>query len=168
MTIQRPAKKRKTFKSGVTNKLLLLILLALGASGFLLYFGFSRIAFLESNHWRQQFEYVAFGYMPIGLGVIILFVLVGLLGQGLAQNIVITPQALAYQKGKVAFTETWEQLTFYAKKESKNVFMRSFTIGNKDRTVRIDSIFFSQYDVIIEIVKVAKESRRTSLMDVEL
>ncbi len=168
MTLQRPTKKRKTFKSGITANLMIIVTLACAAAGFLLYFGFSKIAFFDKNNWREPLDLFVFAYLPIGIGVIILLTLLALLSKGLSQYIVITPQALAYQKGKFAFTETWEQLVYTPPKEKKKAFMRSLTIGNKDKLVRIDSIFFSKFDTIMEIVKVAKESRKTRMMDMEL
>jgi hypothetical protein len=168
MTIQRPAKKRKTFKSGLTVNLAVIIVLSCAAAGFLLYFGFGKIAFLEKNNWKIQLDFIVFGYLPIGLGVLILLTLLALLSKGLSQYIVITPQALAYQKGKFAFTETWEQLVYSASKESKKAFYRTITIGTKDKLVRIESIFFSKFETITEIIKVAKESRKTRMMDMDI
>jgi len=168
MSIQRPTKKRKTFKSGLTINLMIIVGLACAASGFLLYFGFNKIAFFDRNNWKEPLDLVIFAYLPIGIGVIIMLTLLALLGKGLSQYIVITPQALAYQKGKFAFTETWEQLIYTPPKEKPKAFMRSLIIGSKDKLVRIDSIFFSKFETIMEIIKVAKESRKTRMMDMEL
>jgi hypothetical protein len=168
MTLQRPAKKRKTFKSGFTRRLLVIVLIALAVSGLCFESGFSKVAFFSKIGFGQTIDCYVFGYMPIAFGGLICAVVLMSILAGFNQYIVITPQALSYQKGKFAFSESWEDLSFTAPGQKKGSLVRSMYLGAKGRTIRIDSIFFDKFDTIAEIIRVAKESRKTKLMDMDI
>ncbi|MHC9541728.1 MAG: hypothetical protein AB9903_19655 [Vulcanimicrobiota bacterium] len=168
MTIQRPAKKRKTFKSGFTKMLILLLIAALGVSALCIYSGYSKVVFFSNIGFGQTLDCYLFGYFPIVFGGFLFLITIVVLLSGFNQYIVITPQALSYQKGKFSFSESWEDLSFSAPKSGKGSLVRSLSIGAKGRTIRIDSIFFDKFDTIAEIVRVAKDSRKTRLMDLEI
>lgn len=168
MTIQRPAKKRKTFKSGLTKMLILLIIITLGVSGLCIYSGLSKVIFFSSIGYGQTVDCLIFGYFPVVFGGLLIAIIIVVLMSGFNQYIVITPQALSYQKGKFSFSESWEDLSFTAPRSGKGSLIRSLFIGAKGRTIRIDSIFFDKFDTIAEIVRVAKDSRKTRLIDLEI
>jgi hypothetical protein len=168
MSTQKPTKKRKTFRSGLTKALGVILLLALGTSTFLIYMGVTKIMLFQSVKWDTRPEMYIYGYLPVGLGGILLIFIMLLLSQTFNQYIVITPQALAYQKGKWAFSENWEDLVYAPPKGKEGALFQFFLIGNKDRIVRIDSTFFPRFDTINEIIRVAKESRKTKLLGMDL
>ena len=163
MTIGRPVKKRKTFKSGFTKELIILECLALLVSGYLILYGIIRIQFFNAHKIGGTVDCLIAGYLPIAIGAVILIIGAALLLKGLNQYIVITPQSLAYQKGKSTFKEDWDKLVYraphYAKKR-----LRAFHIGTENKLVRIDAFFFPKFDTLLEVIKVAKESRKTKLM----
>lgn len=164
MAVIRSVKKRKTFKSGFTKELTVLVCLAILISGYLLYYGIQRIIFLNSIKYGQTSDCILSGYVPIGIASLILLTAIAMLLRGLGQYIVITPQSLAYQKGKTAFKENWEKLEYKAPKVGKK-FLRSFIVGTGKRLVRIDSMFFPKFDTIVEVIRVAKESRKTKMIE---
>ncbi|GEM_PF-1808290 len=168
MTIQRHAMKRKTFKSGFTKMLVLLILVTFAVSGLCIYSGITKVFFFSQIGFGQTMDCYIFGYFPVAFGAFLFLMVIVVLAAGFNQYIVITPQAFSYQKGKFTFSESWEDLACAPPRESKGSLVRTLSIGVKGRTVRIDSVFFDKFDTIAEIIKVAKESRKTRLMDLEI
>ncbi|MDQ7824197.1 MAG: hypothetical protein RDV48_15450 [Candidatus Eremiobacteraeota bacterium] len=133
-------------------------------SAYLILYGISRIRFFTEIGFGATTDCYLFGYFPVAFGVILLLFLAMIISRGLNQFIVITPLNIAYQKGRLNFTENWENLMFAPPKKGFR-FTKSAVLGSKDIMVRIDSLFFPKFNTVIEVIRLAKESRKTMLME---
>lgn len=156
--------RRKTFKSGFTRELIIVTVLSLLLYILLLFLGVTKILSPGKHDEGALTETLIFGYLPIGIAFLILIGLVAILLKGLNQILVITPLQLAYQKGKLNFKEDWDKLKFSSPASEKKL-LSSFRIGTEEKSVRIYRIFFSKYSTIVEIIRVAKQSRKTRMID---
>ena len=78
------------------------------------------------------------------------------------RKIRITRDALSYEHGKTRFTVRWQMLAFSAPARTKKT-MRVLSISDGKNLVRIEEIFFPDFDNIVKHVSEAKSSKPSEL-----
>jgi predicted membrane channel-forming protein YqfA (hemolysin III family) len=80
----------------------------------------------------------------------------------LDKSMVLTESGITYRQGSKSFNCSWKQLrTFVPTRRRKKIF-RTTLIGDHATTVSFDSTSFKDYDVIVNIISVARERAEDS------
>ena len=93
------------------------------------------------------------------MGGLIIFLLIINFFANLGKTIVITPDALYYKHFGREFAVSWKNISFTPPQVSKKRF-RSAAISDGRNFIRFDDLFFPQFETIVEVIKVARDTQR--------
>lgn len=144
-------KKEKSFRSGISGKFLRL-------SSFFLLVGISFLAYgILLRHFLLFLSYI-----PMAIGVIVLLGIGASALSCLGKVIYITPDNVSFKQGKFSVTIPWESATEFRERKKKVGFVelyRSFFVGDGQRSFEVENLSFPDYVYLLEIVKIARESK---------
>jgi len=153
-------RKEKTFVSGITGKALVLAVIPVLISIWLVRTG---LFYLDVIPAGKEFSIrFVFGFFPIIMALVIVGVLLAALKSNIGAGVTVSPQAIAYNHGKVQFTASWEMLAFSAPAAGRKL-MRVITISNGEEIAQLHEIFFPEFEQLLKIISEAKRSSRANL-----
>lgn len=154
------AKKEKKFKADFT-KFYILIILPILVGIYLIYVGLYNFKLFPGNDITLT---VFFCGIPFFMGAVIVFSIGMLIFKNRNKFIIITPQSLTFIDGKNKFTTVWKNLILTHPKSKKGFRQAIFSDGNNFG--KLDSFFYPNFDLILEVVDAAKEGAREESFEI--
>jgi len=146
--------KKKVFKGGFTVKTIYAIIIPFGVAGLLIFFGYMYIPVFPGEP-NRMFR-IIFGYVPMVFGGITVIMALWAIIDSMLVKITVTPEYIECQKGAKKFRTNWHSLAFAAPHPEKKI--RTFSIGDGNVLFWITDIFFPNFDVVVQLIKAAKEA----------
>jgi len=153
--------KKKEFNSSVrTFMLLSVVMYILYGLGFLYAYSNVYLKMPRADDFREPFLWAMIG---AGVLIVLATILVVVLNKG--KKIVITPQVLEYKHGRNEFTVVWKDLVFKPPLKDKGIY-RSALVSDGSHFGGFDTLFFPEFDLMIEVIHVAVDRKSTKIMDI--
>jgi len=103
-------------------------------------------------------------YVLVGAGALLLIASMLGLFVNMGKKITITPQSLIYEHGNKQFSVVWKELIFKPPEKEGGIY-RSVLLSDGTQFGSFDDLFFKEYDFMLEIISVAKESKSSAVMN---
>lgn|GEM_PF-1532741 len=152
--------KKKEFNSSI--KIFILISIAMYgiyALGFLYAYSKVYMKMPKADDFKEPFLWIM---IAAGSIIVIATIVVMMLNKG--KKISFTPQYLEYKHGKNEFTVSWKELVFKPPQNDKGIY-RTALISDGSHFGNFDTLFFPDFDLMIEVIRVAVDSKSTKIMD---
>lgn len=153
-------KKERKFKANFTRFYLLTILPVL-IGAYLIYTALYNYKLFPGN---DMFLTTFFCGIPMFFGIIIISAILVLVIKNRNKHIIVTPELFIFSDGKNQFKASWKNLILTHPKKKKGFRQAIFSDGVNFG--KLDSFFYSNFDLILEIVNVAKESKREETFEI--
>lgn len=150
------ARESTSFESGVTAQALALAALPVLVSLFLIWTGiYYALRFPGSNHlvWL-----LVCGLLPLLFGCAILVVMFLTMKKNMQRRVEISSEGLTYRHGAHAFVLKWSR-TAYTTARPVKVY-RVLVVSDGQNMVRLEDLFFPDFDEIVRNVAEMKGGRR--------
>lgn len=146
--VLRLRKKEKVFKATVTRDgLLFLAFVGLPAVAL----GWQGASTMSAGDPRGLWLIAMAGALVLGAA--------GFLARQLGQSIRVTPNRFIYEHGKTHVIIPWEEMKkFFPPSDLQRVF-RVARISDGHQEVRIDSMAFAEFDLLVSLIGVARKNR---------
>jgi len=109
----------------------------------------------------DQVKQILLGYLPFGLGVLIIFWIVIAFFQNIGREIVITPLTIALKHGRHEKIISWDGIIIELPRDGRKRF-KKVMVGNGKHKIGIEEFYFPDFEVIVEVIKAAKVSRSST------
>lgn len=169
MALEKPEKTKrikgkKTYKSGITGKCFLISAIAIIASLFQILHGAKSVSLYSSIGYVFSVECILFGYIPLVFGILI-FLIVGItFFMNINQSVTITYSSFLYESMRMKFTEKWDQISYRPPKMGSLIY-KSFTIRKGNEQITVNSLFFPNFDKLVNTLRLAREGNLNAFKD---
>lgn len=150
------AKQVSSFESGLTQRAIALAIAPVVVAAFLVWNG---VFYLDKFPGSRNLPWLfIFSILPLLFGATLIGVTVFVIIKNLGRKIAISEEGLAYSHGKNAFTLNWGLTAFSMPRGGKMYRVLAVTDGKN--VVRVEELFFKDFDQIAKAVADAKSARR--------
>jgi hypothetical protein len=150
-------KRYKVFRSSL-NKLLLHSVIPFIISLVLINIG-RKNAVLSTD---IQLKHILLGYLPLCLGILIIFWIVISFSRNSGKEIVITPLTITLKHRGREKIISWDNIMFKPPADNRRRF-RKASVSNAKENIVIEEFYFPDFELIMEVIKAARESRQSSI-----
>lgn len=105
---------------------------------------------------------ILLGYLPFGLGILTIFCIVLAFFNNIGREIVITPLTIALKHGRHEKIISWDGIIYKPPIDNRKRF-RKVLVSNGSQNIAIEEFYFPDFEVIVEVIKAAKESRESTI-----
>ncbi|MFH0803416.1 MAG: hypothetical protein V2A78_13665 [bacterium] len=110
---------------------------------------------------KDQVKQILLGYLPFVLGILVVFWIVIAFFQNISREVVITPLTITLKHGRNEKTVAWDGIIFEMPRDGRKRF-KKVSVGNGKHKICIEEFYFPDFEVIVEVIKAAKESRTST------
>lgn len=150
------AKHVSSFESGLTQRAIALAVAPVLVAAFLVWNG---VFYIDKFPGSRNLPWLfIFSILPLLFGAALVGVTIFVIIKNLGRKIAISEDGLAYSHGKDVFTLSWGLTAFSMPRGGKMYRVLAVTDGK--HVVRVEELFFREFDQIAKAVSDAKGARR--------
>lgn len=144
-----------SFESGLTQRALALAIAPVVVAAFLVWNG---VFYLDKFPGSRNLPWLfIFSILPLLFGAVLIGLPIFVIVKNLGRKIAISGDGLSYSHGKDAFTLSWALTAFSMPRGGKMYRVLAVTDGK--HVVRVEELFFKDFDQIAKAVADAKSAR---------
>ena len=110
----------------------------------------------------DQLKQILLGYLPFGLGILTIFCIVLTFFKNIGREIVITPLTITLKHGRHEKIISWDNIIYKPSIDNRKRF-KKVLVSNGKQNIVIEEFYFPDFEVVVEVIKAAKESRESTI-----